>query len=116
MALLRPVHCDEFLHLFTVCTDRLTRCWIEDLLQGLGPVSESHSGEPVLTRDTPPQQVVAGLQAVYHLSDGQTTIGLGAGSELRRPMALVVIGGLITSTALTLLIIPAVYSLFDRSR
>jgi HAE1 family hydrophobic/amphiphilic exporter-1 len=43
-------------------------------------------------------------------------IGLGAGSELRRPMALVVIGGLITSTALTLLIIPAVYSLFDRSR
>ena len=33
-------------------------------------------------------------------------IGLGAGSELRRPMALTVIGGLITSTALTLLIIP----------
>jgi HAE1 family hydrophobic/amphiphilic exporter-1 len=41
-------------------------------------------------------------------------IGLGAGSELRRPMALVVIGGLITSTALTLLIIPAVYSVLDR--
>jgi HAE1 family hydrophobic/amphiphilic exporter-1 len=43
-------------------------------------------------------------------------LGLGAGSELRRPMALTVIGGLITSTALTLLIIPAVYSLLDRSR
>jgi len=41
-------------------------------------------------------------------------IGLGAGSELRRPMALTVIGGLITSTALTLLIIPAVYSVLDR--
>ncbi len=41
-------------------------------------------------------------------------IGLGAGSELRSPMALTVIGGLITSTMLTLLIIPAVYSLVDR--
>jgi len=43
-------------------------------------------------------------------------LGLGAGSELRRPMALTVVGGLITSTALTLLIIPAVYSLMDRRR
>ena len=41
-------------------------------------------------------------------------IGLGEGSELRRPMALTVIGGLITSTLLTLLIIPAVYRLLDR--
>jgi HAE1 family hydrophobic/amphiphilic exporter-1 len=43
-------------------------------------------------------------------------LGLGAGSELRRPMALTVVGGLITSTALTLLIVPAVYSLMDRRR
>jgi HAE1 family hydrophobic/amphiphilic exporter-1 len=43
-------------------------------------------------------------------------LGLGAGSELRRPMALTVVGGLITSTALTLLIIPAVYTLMDRRR
>ncbi len=43
-------------------------------------------------------------------------LGLGEGSELRSPMALTVIGGLVTSTALTLLIIPAVYSLLDRSR
>lgn len=41
-------------------------------------------------------------------------IGLGAGNELRRPMALTVIGGLITSTALTLLLIPALYSILDR--
>ena len=41
-------------------------------------------------------------------------LGLGEGSELRSPMALTVIGGLVTSTALTLLIIPAVYSLLDR--
>ncbi|MCP4663601.1 MAG: efflux RND transporter permease subunit [bacterium] len=43
-------------------------------------------------------------------------LGLGEGSELRTPMALTVIGGLVTSTALTLLIIPAVYSLVDRRR
>jgi HAE1 family hydrophobic/amphiphilic exporter-1 len=41
-------------------------------------------------------------------------LGLGEGSELRSPMALTVIGGLVASTALTLLIIPAVYSLLDR--
>jgi len=43
-------------------------------------------------------------------------LGFGAGSELRAPMALVVIGGLVTSTALTLLIIPAVYKMLDRGR
>ena len=41
-------------------------------------------------------------------------IGLGEGAELRTPMALTVIGGLLTSTFLTLLIIPAVYSVVDR--
>ncbi len=41
-------------------------------------------------------------------------LGLGEGAELRTPMALTVIGGLVTSTMLTLLIIPVVYSLVDR--
>ena len=41
-------------------------------------------------------------------------LGLGEGAELRTPMALTVIGGLLTSTLLTLLIIPAVYALVDR--
>jgi len=41
-------------------------------------------------------------------------LGLGEGAELRTPMALTVIGGLITSTALTLLVVPAVYTLLDR--
>lgn len=38
------------------------------------------------------------------------------GAEVQRPLATVVIGGLLTSTALTLLVIPALYSrLISRS-
>jgi HAE1 family hydrophobic/amphiphilic exporter-1 len=43
-------------------------------------------------------------------------MGVGEGSEVRTPMAITVIGGLIVSTILTLLVIPAVYSLMDRKR
>jgi HAE1 family hydrophobic/amphiphilic exporter-1 len=38
---------------------------------------------------------------------------IGAGSEMRAPMARAVIGGLITSTLLTLVAVPVVYSLLD---
>ena len=40
-------------------------------------------------------------------------IGLGAGSETRQPMGACVIGGMLTSTLLTLVVIPVVYSLLD---
>ena len=40
-------------------------------------------------------------------------IGLGKGSETNAPMATAVTGGLLTSTILTLFIIPVVYTLFD---
>ncbi len=36
-------------------------------------------------------------------------LGLGAGSELRVPMAIAIMGGLITSTVLSLLVVPVVY-------
>ena len=38
---------------------------------------------------------------------------LGPGAELRAPMAQAVIGGLISSTALTLIVVPIVYTLLD---
>ena len=41
-------------------------------------------------------------------------LGLGEGAEIRAPMAITVIGGLILSTMLTLVIIPVVYTVFDR--
>ncbi len=41
-------------------------------------------------------------------------IGLGEASELRTPMAITVIGGLLVSMLLTLIVIPVVYDLVDR--
>jgi heavy metal efflux system protein len=37
----------------------------------------------------------------------------GPGSEVQRPLAIVVIGGLITSTLLTLVVVPSLYRFFD---
>jgi HAE1 family hydrophobic/amphiphilic exporter-1 len=41
---------------------------------------------------------------------------LGEGSEWHAPMAVTVIGGLLTSTLLTLVLIPAVYTIVDDVR
>jgi HAE1 family hydrophobic/amphiphilic exporter-1 len=43
-------------------------------------------------------------------------LGLGEGAEIRTPMAITVIAGLISSTALTLIVIPTVYAVLDRSK
>ena len=40
----------------------------------------------------------------------------GPGSELQRPLAVVVIGGLVTSTLLTLLLLPALYAWLEEHR
>ena len=43
-------------------------------------------------------------------------LSTGVGAEVQRPLATVVIGGLMTSTILTLLVLPALYSLFGKER
>lgn len=43
-------------------------------------------------------------------------LGFGEGAEIRAPMAITVIGGLLVSTLLTLVVIPVLYTLFDRTR
>ncbi|WP_082341261.1 efflux RND transporter permease subunit [Sporosarcina globispora] len=41
-------------------------------------------------------------------------LGIGEGTEINQPMGIALIGGLISSTFLTLFVIPVVYSFFDR--
>jgi HAE1 family hydrophobic/amphiphilic exporter-1 len=41
-------------------------------------------------------------------------IGAGAGAEFRQPMGVITVGGLLTSTLLTLIVVPVVYCLFDQ--
>ncbi|MFH1851856.1 MAG: efflux RND transporter permease subunit [Candidatus Neomarinimicrobiota bacterium] len=43
-------------------------------------------------------------------------LGFGEGAEVRAPMAITVIGGLLVSTLLTLIFIPVMYTLLDRKK
>jgi len=43
-------------------------------------------------------------------------LGMGDGAEIRTPMAISVISGLVVSTLLTLLVIPGVYAMFERTK
>src|SRR5262249_19419354 len=41
-------------------------------------------------------------------------LGLGAGAESRRPLGMAVVGGMLFSTALTLIVVPVVYAILGR--
>ncbi len=43
-------------------------------------------------------------------------LGIGRGADLRAPMAIAVIGGLLTATALTLIVVPVAYDLVENAR
>ena len=43
-------------------------------------------------------------------------LGIGRGADLRAPLAIAVIGGLISATALTLVVVPVAYDLFEELR
>ena len=42
-----------------------------------------------------------------------TALGVSSGSEFRQPLAIAVIGGLVSSTALSLILVPVVYAVMD---
>ena len=44
---------------------------------------------------------------------GMLPVAMAVGDEFRAPMAIAVIGGLITSTALTLIVVPAGFTVVD---
>ena len=56
------------------------------------------------------------LMTTVAMIAGMTPIamGIGAGAEVRKSMAIAVIGGLSTSTVLTLVVVPVVFSYLDQ--
>ncbi|MGT2503188.1 efflux RND transporter permease subunit [Bradyrhizobium guangxiense] len=83
--------------------------FIERLRREGRPLVEAVS-EGALTRLRP----VLMTALVASLGFVPMAIATGAGSEVQRPLATVVIGGIISSTILTLLVLPALYVLFRR--
>ena len=50
------------------------------------------------------------------ISMSTMAVGLGQGSEMGQPMAIVVVGGLIYGTLLTLVVVPCIYDAFNREK
>jgi cobalt-zinc-cadmium resistance protein CzcA len=75
--------------------------------QGLGQEEAVREGARLRFRPVMMTAAVAALGLIPFL------FATGPGSEIQRPLAIVVIGGLVTSTALTLLLLPSVYGFFE---
>ncbi|MEO6524640.1 MAG: CusA/CzcA family heavy metal efflux RND transporter [Mucilaginibacter sp.] len=98
-----------FIALFGVCIQNgviLISVFKKNLEEG------KHLDEAILTgvisRVRP--VVMTALMAAIGLMPAAMSTGIG--SETQKPLAIVVIGGLVTSTILTLLILPVIYSMF----
>ncbi len=81
-------------------------------LRGKGRSPEQAAREGALTRLRP----VAMTALVASLGFVPMAFNTGIGAEVQRPLATVVIGGLVTSTLLTLIILPALYAYFSRRK
>lgn len=77
--------------------------------EGLGVIDRVKQGAVMRLR---PVLLTASTDAVGFLP---MALSSSAGAEVQRPLATVVIGGLITATLLTLVVLPALYVLFGRS-
>ncbi|MFQ5526915.1 MAG: efflux RND transporter permease subunit [Thermoanaerobaculia bacterium] len=78
--------------------------------QGLDLVAALHRGAAEKMRAMILAPLVAGLGFL------PMALATSAGAEVQRPLATVVIGGLVTSTLLTLFVLPAIYSWFAAKR
>ena len=97
-----------FIALFGVCIQNgviLISVFKKHLDEGM--LLDEAIREGVISRVRP--VVMTALMAMIGLMPA--AISTGIGSETQKPLAIVVIGGLITATVLTLLILPAIYSL-----
>ena len=79
---------------------------VEQRREGLAPDQAALAGARIRLRPVLMTAMVASLGFV------PMALATSAGAEVQRPLATVVIGGLITSTLLTLLVLPAIYRWF----
>lgn len=82
------------------------------MLRAKGVALEPAIREGALTRLRP----VLMTALVASLGFVPMALNVGTGSEVQRPLATVVIGGIISSTILTLLVLPALYRMFHREQ
>jgi len=82
--------------------------FIELRRQGLGVDEAVMTGAELRLRPVLMTALVAGLGFV------PMALSTGAGAEVQQPLATVVIGGLVTYSTLTLLVLPALYRWFER--
>ncbi len=97
-----------FIALFGVCIQNgviLISVFKKNLDEGL-PLDRAIR-EGVISRVRP--VIMTALMAMIGLMPAAVSTGIG--SETQKPLAIVVIGGLVTATILTLLILPAIYAL-----
>ncbi len=76
--------------------------------QGMGVDAALRDACPIRMRP------VLMTSATVILALAPAALGLGAGAETQQPLAIAVIGGMVSSTLLTLVVVPAVYSLIER--
>jgi multidrug efflux pump subunit AcrB len=69
--------------------------------------------EAILTAGSQRLRPIAMTTAATILGMLPIALGFGAGAELRAPMAISIIGGLVTSTLLSLIVVPVAYTLAD---
>ena len=102
-----------FIALFGICVQNgviLISVFNQNLVQGM--LLDESIREGVRSRVRP--VVMTALMAAIGLLPAAVSTGIG--SETQKPLAIVVIGGLITATILTLLIFPIIYRFFNRNR
>ena len=78
--------------------------------EGLGVMEAVLSGAVSRLRPVLMTAMVASLGFV------PTAMATGAGAEVQRPLATVVIGGILSSTLLTLIVLPVLYGWFERQK
>ncbi len=76
-------------------------------LEGASALEAAYQGALIRLRPVLMTALVASLGFV------PMALATSAGAEVQRPLSTVVIGGLVTSTLLTLLVLPAIYSWFE---